>query len=121
MGWVEIPSYAERGAAWQLVTDDTFNGQPYYRQPLGDNGRPQTFAMLIGDVWVPGMSTLEWTHIGLANDIADQLPGGLRAVFPYDLFVNQLVNSTDHYISLVEHESMHAFQAQRATERLIAG
>ena len=117
-GWLTVPDKQPLGTAWEVVPDDTFNGDPYYRQPLNSGVTPQAFTVLIGDQWVASMATKEWMEIGLANNIQDQLPNFLQPIFPYQLFVNQLVNSSDHYIALVLHESFHAYQGIMAFEQL---
>lgn len=121
VGWIEVPAMKQHGQAWETVPDDTFSGAPYYRQALTEDNKPQAFAMRVGEEWVAGMTTYEWTRIRLANDIADQMPGVLKAIFPYALFVNELINGVDHYVPLVEHETLHAFQGNVAPTKLLAG
>jgi hypothetical protein len=48
------------------------------------------------------------------------LPAFARPVFPYRLFLSQLVRGSDQYITLVAHEAFHAYQGISAPEKLAA-
>ncbi|NJO81786.1 MAG: hypothetical protein HC828_02760 [Blastochloris sp.] len=118
-GWREVPSGEQHGAVWQAVPDDTFAGQPYFRQPLADgDATPQAFTVRLGDRWAASMTTYEWTRIALADHLRQELPTPLRPVFPYRLFVGQFIS--DWYIAALAHESFHAFQGMQAPDRLAA-
>ena len=45
------------------------------------------------------------------------MPSFLRPVFPYRLFIGQLIGSSEKYISLSAHESFHAYQGILAPEK----
>jgi hypothetical protein len=109
-GWQTVPSQEPQGTAWEIVPADTFGGQPYYRQRLVNDITPQAFVVRVSDEWVASMTTMQWMRIELANVIRRDLPVGLQPVFPTWLMVNALVDSSDHHIALVAHESFHAFQ-----------
>ena len=120
-GWVKVPAGIQRGGEWEIVPDDTYNGQPYYRQALPDPDiTPEAFTVLVGDRWVASLSTLDWTKIGLVRPIREDLPGFLRPVFPYRLLIGQLLGGSDKYITLESHEAFHAYQGMMAPARLAA-
>jgi hypothetical protein len=120
-GWVKVPSGPERGGEWEIVPGDTFNGQPYYRQLLPDpNITPQAFTVLVGQHWVSSLQTLDWTKIGLVKTIRQDLPSFLRPIFPYYLFIGQLLSGDDQYISLTAHEAFHAYEGMMALDKLAA-
>ena len=110
-GWVKVPAGIERGTAWELVPDDSFLGQPYYRQRLADpETTPEAFTVMVGHRWVSSMPTLDWLRISLVDHLRDDLPPFVRSIFPYSLFTGQLVSGSDQYISLSAHEAFHSFQ-----------
>lgn len=120
-GWLKVPQNEMRGAAWELVPDQTFNGQPYYRQPLPANGEtPEAFTVLVGDQWVATMPTKEWMVISLNNQFRADLPAFLAPIFPYQLINGLFLRGSDGYISLLSHESFHAYQGTVAADRLAA-
>jgi hypothetical protein len=110
-GWVKVPTGIERGTAWELVPDDSFLGQPYYRQRLADpETTPEAFTVMVGDRWVSSMPTLDWLRISLVDHLREDLPPFIRPIFPYSLFTGQLVSGSDQYISLSAHEAFHSYQ-----------
>jgi len=118
-GWIKVPAGMQRGGAWELAPDETLDGQPYYRQALpGADETPEAFAVLVGEQWVYSLQTLDWVQIGLAAQIRGDLPGFLRPVFPYRLFLGQLVAGSDQYITLAAHEAFHAYQGMAVPEKL---
>lgn len=118
-GWYKPGDSRMRGSAWEPVTGDTFDGQPYVRQRLrSPDETTQAFTVLVGDRWTASMTTMEWMHIRLIGYIRDDLPGPLKWIFPYRLFVQQI--GSDWYISTIAHESLHAFQGTLAPEHLLA-
>jgi hypothetical protein len=118
-GWVKVPIGLARGGLWEIVPDDTLYGQPYYRQALTDPGvTPEAFTVLVGDRWVASLQTYDWATIRLAQPIRQDLPGFLRPIFPYRLFIGQLLGNSDKYITLISHEAFHAFEGMLATEKL---
>ena len=120
-GWQTVPRSEAHGGAWQPVANDSFNGQPYYAQPLpADGTTPQAFVVRVGDRWVSSMQTMEWIEISFANQFRRDLPGFLTAVFPYTLVTNLFIRGSDGYISLLIHESFHAYQGELAPEKVAA-
>lgn len=120
-GWVKVPAGIQRGGAWELAPEVDLAGQPYYRWSLEDpQVTPQAFTVKVGDRWVSSISTYEWTKIGLAVEIRQGLPPFLQPIFPYRIFLGQLVSGDDQYISLIAHEAFHAYQGMAARERLAA-
>jgi hypothetical protein len=119
-GWQTVPEQKQRGAAWEVVPNDSFAGQPYFRQPLPEGLTPQAFTVRVGDQWVASMTAMQWMRIEMANIIRRDLPPGLQSVFPYWFMVNLLVESSDHHIALVTHEAFHAFQGMINEEKLAA-
>lgn len=120
-GWLKVPQMTARGGPWQPVSGDHFAGQPYYRQTLPAAGEtPQAFTVVIGEQWAGSMTTKEWTAIGLRQQIEADLPAPLTAVLPLRLVDDLLLRGSDGYISLLAHESFHAFQGTAVPERLAA-
>lgn len=120
-GWQTVPRGEQHGGLWQPIHDDHFNGQPYYRQPLPANGEtPQAFVVRVGDRWVSSMQTMEWTEISFANQLRNELPSFLTAVFPYPLITNLFIRGSDGYISLLVHEAFHAYQGELAPAKVAA-
>ena len=120
-GWLRVPQNEPHGGPWELVTEDTFNGEPYYRQQLpADGTTPQAFTVRLGEQWAASMTTMEWTEISLANQFEEQLPGFLVPIFPYELVTNLFVRGSDGYIAALAHESFHAYQGTVVPERLAA-
>ncbi len=87
-------------------------GQPCFR---GTYPNPQAFTHEIGGRWFGSMTTQEYMGIRLREEISEQLPGPLAAVFPYGLITPTL--GTERYIGALVHESFHAFQAETARMR----
>lgn len=100
-------------AAWEVVPDDSFESQPYYRRPVAN---PTAFAVQVDDIWVGSMGTREWTPLALHAQIREELPSFLRAIFPYRLIA--MAYNTDWHIAAELHEAFHAYQAQVAPEKL---
>ncbi|HEY3473774.1 MAG TPA: hypothetical protein VGK56_04140 [Anaerolineales bacterium] len=120
-GWVKIPTGIQRGGPWEVVPSDAFLGTVYYRQNLPDPEiTPEAFTVVVGDRWVASLTTLEWFEIKMQQNIRNDLPELLRPIFPYRLFLRQLVDGIDQYISLIAHESFHALQGVHAPEKLAA-
>jgi len=118
-GWNKIPDGEFQGGPWEVVAGDDFYDQPYYRQPLPTpETTPQAFAVLVGGRWVSSLQTFDWAKIDLIQTIRGDLPAFLRPIFPYRLFVSQLVGGSDQYISLGAHEAFHAYQGIQAPEKL---
>lgn len=118
-GWFKVPAGNRRGIAWEPVPDDSFMGETYYRQHLS-SVTPEAFTVMVGERWVCSLPTFDWMKIGLAQTIGADLPSFLQPVFPYRLFITQLVSGDDQYISLTAHECFHAYQGFLADEKLAA-
>lgn len=120
-GWIKVPQGSQRGDAWELVVGDTFDGQSYYRQSLPDpDVTPESFTVLVGDQWVSSLQTYDAARINLAQTIRQDLPSFVRPVFPYHLFISQLLGGSDKYITISAHEAFHAYQGMLAPNKLAA-
>jgi hypothetical protein len=118
-GWIKVPGAIARGGPWEPVPGDTYDGQPYYRQALpAPNVTPQAFVVQVGERWVGSMTTYEWTHIELVNEIRASLPAVLKPIVPYRVVV--LPFNSDWHIAALEHESFHAYQGLLSPDRLLA-
>ncbi|MBN2047588.1 MAG: hypothetical protein JW750_07100 [Anaerolineaceae bacterium] len=118
-GWYKVPVMNHYGTKWEVVPGDDFGGAAYYRQALKDRN-PEAFAVLIGEQWVSSLTTKDWFRLSFTMQMRDELPAPVDAVFPYRIFVNQLLSSSDHYIAGTLHESFHAFQGTTNADRLNA-
>lgn len=120
-GWTKVGGQEVLGGPWELVSEESLNGEAYYRQRLpADGTTPQAFTVQVGDRWVASMPTKEWTEISLRNQFREDLPAILTPIFPYALVSDLFLRGSDGYISLVAHESFHAFQGMESVERLSA-
>ncbi len=118
-GWVKEPVGKQRGGPWEMAPGETLDGQPYYRQALTDTqDAPENFTVRVGERWVSSLQTFDWAKIRLVDQIRQDLPGVLKPVFPYRLFLGQLVSGSDQYITLVAHEAFHAYQGMVVPEKL---
>ena len=114
-----MPQGIQRGGPWEVTPGDSLDGQPYYRQALTDPDiTPEAFTVQVGERWVPSMQTYEWARISLMQPIRRDLPAVLRPVFPYRLFIGQLLGNNDKYLTLLAHETFHAYQGMLAPEKL---
>ncbi|HSM54906.1 MAG TPA: hypothetical protein VK879_02025 [Candidatus Sulfomarinibacteraceae bacterium] len=119
-GWQRVPGDETIGAAWEQVPGDAFFGEPYYRQALVAGGaHPQAFTVRVGDQWAASMPTKEWLEIDFVQQFRESLPSFVRPVLPYALIRNLFLGGSEKYISLLSHESFHAFQGLNAEERLL--
>jgi len=117
-GWIKVPAGIQRGMTWDPVPDDLVMGEPYFRQRLSDPEiTPEAFTVMVGDRWVSSMPTLDWFKISLVNQIKSDLPSFVVPVFPYPLFINQLVSGSDQYISLSAHEALHSYQGMLSPDK----
>ncbi len=118
-GWKKVPGDVQHGGPWEEVPGDRFDGDAYYRQYLPDpNLTPQGFAVKVGERWASSMQTMQWMKVSLVSTIRTDLPSFLRPVFPYQVFVGQLLGGSDHYITLLNHEVFHAYQGMAAPDKL---
>ncbi len=113
-GWTKVPQNLARGGRWEPVPEDTFDGQVYYRQRLEPGVTPESFTVLVGNRWVASLATREWFQIALGNPLRRDF----GPLFPYRLAAQWLAGSSDKYITLVLHESFHAYQGVTVPERL---
>lgn len=118
-GWVKVPSYQQLGGDWEVVPDDSFLGQAYFRTQLPDpEVTPENFTVRVGDYWAATLFTKEYAEISFYEGFQEELPGILRQVFPYRFFWNQAFGSSETYIEGLAHESFHAYQGIKAPARL---
>lgn len=118
-GWFKIPAGPPRGGPWEIVPEDAFLEEDYYRHLLSDSRMgPEVFTVQVGDRWVASMPTYSWMKVSLQKSFENDLPPYLQPIFPYQLFIKQLVSSSDKYISLSSHEAFHAYQGMDAPEKL---
>lgn len=120
-GWINVSTNKPHGSAWEQVPDDLFDGEPYYRQLLPPGGEtPQAFTVRVGEQWAASMPTQEWMEISLSNQLRADLPAFLVPIFPYQIANGLLLRGSDGYISLLSHESFHAYQGTVVPARLAA-
>jgi hypothetical protein len=100
-------------AGWEQVPDDTFAGQPYYRQRTLD---PQNFTLQLGNRWVASMATKYETDLFFREKFQEGLPPVLKQVFPY----RTLIFPSETQITAVLHEAFHAYEAIVAPELFAA-
>ncbi len=117
-GWLKVPQRSAQGTAWEVVPGDTFQGQPYYRQRLGDPPvTPQAFTVLVGERWVASFQTREYAQISMVSGLREQLSPVVRSVVPYRLVWGLLMGESEGQILALAHEAFHAYQGQAAWER----
>ncbi len=120
-GWDKVPGGPHRGGVWEQVPADTFQGAPYYRQRMNGKGeQPENFTVQIGDRWVTSLMTMDWFRISTAQMFREGVPAPFRAVFPYPMVVGLFMGSSDQYMTLILHESVHTYQGMRAPGKLAA-
>jgi hypothetical protein len=98
-------------AGWHEVSGEDLNGQIYYRRTADD---PQNFAVRVGDDWAASMATKQTTDRFLIDTFRDNFPPPLKQIFPYRL----LIQPSETQMGGVLHESFHAYQYQKAPERM---
>jgi hypothetical protein len=118
-GWVLPRSGERQGTAWEMVAGDRFFDEPYYRQRLVGDVTPQAFTVRIGEQWAASMPTSEWSRIKLVQIIRADMPSWLRPLIPYSLVTRLFLGDSDKYISLISHESFHAFVGIRSERHLV--
>lgn len=118
-GWVMAPRGERRGGAWEAMPGEGLSGQPYYRSPITDPGKtPENFTVRVGDEWAATLGTWEYAEVSFYAGYREQLPPGLREVFPYRMMFNLLMGTPERYIAALEHEAFHAWQGLQAPQRL---
>jgi hypothetical protein len=100
------------------VPGDNITGGDYYRQRLDSGTSPQAFTVKVGEKWVACMTTIEWTSTKLENDIKKNMPPAQKDSMLLKKMVNMMGGNPDKHISMIVHESFHAFQATRDFDRL---
>jgi hypothetical protein len=118
-GWVLPRSGQQQGSAWVQVSGDDFYGGSYYRQALTDDATPQAFTVRLGEQWAASMNTYEWSRIKLAQLMREDLPSWLDPVVPFSLVTRLFIGNTDKYVSVLTHESFHAFVGLQSERHLI--
>jgi hypothetical protein len=119
-GWLELPGGEPRGGPWELVPDDLADGRAYYRQKLDPGVTPQSFTVKVGERWVASLQTHEWFGISLGRRIRSEIPAPLAPFVPYRAITKLFIGGSDGYVTLMLHETFHAFQGSVAPERLIS-
>ena len=120
-GWTTVRLNQQRGTAWKVGPGDDIQGIPYYRQALNSGVTPQSFTVQIGQAYAASLTTFEYYHIVMHEQLHDDLPDFIKPIFPYRIATNLLVDSSDQYITLILHEAAHAYQGISAPQRLVAG
>ncbi len=120
-GWVKVPQGSQRGGEWQLMPAlEEYPQETYYRTGYDrkdPSQSPDAFTMLIGESYVTSVPSAEWFRLGLMNQFRNDLPPFLKPIFPYSLVASIFFPNSDTFLSMIQHESFHAFQAQWAPER----
>ncbi|NSW53770.1 MAG: hypothetical protein HPY85_14810 [Anaerolineae bacterium] len=119
-GWLRLPQLNALGQAWELAGDESGLIGQYYMQPLNEDVTPQAFTVKVGDTYAASLTTRTWTQEKLVQEIRADFPPIADHLFPFRLFINQLVGSRDQYLTMFAHESFHAFQGTVAEERLLS-
>ena len=118
-GWIKMPKEELRGTAWKVVKNDSFGGSSYYRQILPNPDiTPECFTVKVGERWVTSMQTKEYAAVTFYKNLHNELPPVLNVIFPYKIFWQLLMGSTENYIAGLEHEAFHAFQGTEVPQRL---
>ncbi len=118
-GWFKMPKEELRGTEWEVVKNDHFVGTSYYRQLLlNPDITPESFVVKVGERWVATMQTKEYAAVAFYKGFRNELPPVLNAIFPYKIFWQFLMGSTENYIVGLEHEAFHAFQGTEVPQLL---
>jgi hypothetical protein len=123
-GWFKVPQELERGGEWQAMPLlENFPQEIYFRTGYDRNApnqAPDAFTVRVGEFYVASLPTAEWFRVSLMNQFRNDMPGFLKPVFPYSLVASLFLPNSDTYLSLIQHESFHAFQATWAQPRFEA-
>jgi len=118
-GWMKMPKEELRGSEWEVVGNESFGGTSYYRQLLPNPDiTPEAFTVKVGERWVVSMQTKEYAAVTFYKNLRNELPPVLNVIFPYKIFWQFLMGSTENYIVGLEHEAFHAFQGTEVPNRL---
>ncbi|WP_340103701.1 hypothetical protein [Rhodohalobacter sp. 8-1] len=117
-GWLKMPSNEHRGNEWNVVDNDDFRGEPYYRQYLHDPSiNPENFTVKVGSAWVSTMQTREFAEVSFYTGFKSELPPVINQVFPYKIFWNLIMGEAESYTSGLIHEAFHGFQGIKSIEK----
>lgn len=117
-GWLKMPSNEHRGGEWEVVENDDFIGEPYYRQYLPDPAiNPENFTVKVGSAWASTMQTKEFAEVSFYTGFKSELPPVINQVFPYEIFWNLIMGEAESYISGLIHEAFHGYQGRKAIEK----
>jgi hypothetical protein len=123
-GWVKVPQELARGGEWQSMPSlEAYPQEIYFRTGYDRNAPdqvPDAFTVRVGEFYVASLPTADWFRVSLMNQFRNDLPGFLKPVFPYSLVASLFFPNSDTYLSLIQHESFHAFQAVWAQPRFEA-
>lgn len=112
-GWIKVPQNLQIGLDWEVVDNDIFFGEAYYRQKISDiNVVPDNFTVKVGDKWVGSLQTYEYSAVAFYNGFKKELPSVLKQIFPYRFFWKMIMGTPEDYISALSHEAFHAFQGE---------
>lgn len=121
MGWMKVPQEQQRGGEWQVMPVlESFPNIAYYRTAYDRNKpgqEPDAFTVRVGETYVSSLPSAEWFKVGLMNQFRMDLPGFLKPIFPYSLVASIFFPNSDTHLSMIQHESFHAFQAVWAPSR----
>lgn len=118
-GWQKVPQNLQRGGPWEAVPGDSFEGAPYYRQPLPESGEtPQAFTVKVGDRWAASLLTKEYMEISFTTQFREQFPAIVAPVVPYGLVRDIFLRGSEGYVTALAHESFHAYQGTDAPQRV---
>ncbi|MBW6474439.1 MAG: hypothetical protein K0B14_15035 [Anaerolineaceae bacterium] len=120
-GWVKVPQELGRGGEWQTMPPlEAYPQEIYFRSGYDHNQEPDAFTVRVGTAYVGSLPSADWFRLSLMNQFRKDLPGFLKPVFPYSLVASIFFPNSDTYLSMVQHESFHAFQAVWAQPRFEA-
>lgn len=112
-GWIKVPQNIQLGIDWEVVDNDNFFGETYYRQKISNiNIVPENFTVKVGDKWVGSLQTYEYSAVAFYNGFKKELPSILKPIFPYRFFWKMIMGTPEDYISALSHEAFHAFQGE---------
>ncbi|MBE0686340.1 MAG: hypothetical protein IH585_10095 [Anaerolineaceae bacterium] len=120
-GWVKVPQELTRGGDWKTMPPlEAYPQEIYFRTGYDPKQEPDAFTVRVGDIYVGSLPSADWFRLGLMNQFRKDLPGFLKPVFPYSLVASIFFPNSDTYLSMIQHESFHAFQAVWAQSRFEA-
>lgn len=109
-GWVMYPRDHHRGGVWEPVSAE--NGEEYYRTRVEDEEKtPENFVVQVGGEIAASFQTHNYAIYSLHSLLYSEMPPLLRDIFPYRIFLQDLVLLPEAYLSGLLHESFHVYQA----------